>query len=442
MLLPRRVLRRQHNGRESIARMEQETTRKTNILDLNDHCIREVFQHLELTDLVAVSDVCGRFRYNAQAHFATSEHSTELWFWLYNAKPNEKFLEISKTIRIFGAVAKSITIFDFRGKCDSILHPTTIQIINLMRKHCTEQLSELGFFVSRISARVIRMLRPLFPHLKVLNIGGSDGIGILFESFPKLESICLDGISLNGNDFTNFLRRNSHLKKISICSCHEVNYNIFRSIATYVPHIEDLHFSASSHSGGTFEENYKHLTKLLKLTSLSLGDTDDSSLSVIIGMSKANIPIENLQFHIRETSRMREQYMEGILGFKKLKRLTLLGNECLSSSDIVSISKNLTELQVITLIKPELPVQDLLEILRNGDKLKQIYCYWVGDDDDDEDVKFMHVEYFVEMIRILEKRPERTHLKLMLVARDGFSTNIPKELMDAHKDILTLEMID
>lgn len=172
-----------------------------------------------------------------------------------------------------------------------------------------------------------------------------------------------------------------------------------------------------------------------------MGDTDDSSLSVIIGMSKANIPIENLQFYIRETSRMREQYMEGILGFKKLKRLTLLRNECLSSSDIVSISKNLTELQVITLIKPELPVQDLLEILRNGDKLKQIYCYWVGNDDDD-DVKFMHVEYFVEMIRILEKRPERTHLKLMLVARDGFSTNIPKELMNAHKDILTLEMID
>lgn len=48
------------------------TMNATALLDLNDDCLRDVFEYLSISDLAAVADVCSRLRHVARLHFLAS----------------------------------------------------------------------------------------------------------------------------------------------------------------------------------------------------------------------------------------------------------------------------------------------------------------------------------------------------------------------------------
>lgn len=438
--MPRRVLMRSLIDR-SITSIGQTTPTNDNILKINDHCLRKVFGYLELSDLAAVADVCSRFKQNAQAHFATSKH-TDLLLSIGDAKPSEKFLQISREMRNFGAFAKSISVFGLCGIIDLKLHPTVIAAINMIRKYCTEKLTKLALYCVRISARIIRMLRPLFHNLKELSIQRGQAMGILLETFPKLESFTISCMKLNGNDLKGFVQRNLQLKIIGIIDCDEFNYDIFRSIATYVPQIEGLSFRAASQKGGTFEENRKYLCKLSKLKHLGVGGIGTSIASVVDDVAKANISIEHLQLLSEDdddTPNQARQYIEAISKFKKLKRWIMHGNKCLSAQNVVQICKNLSKLQMIIFMgDPLLTADNIVELIRNGENLQRIICFLLGDENGRS---FVDVSTYVKIVQILKGRHERKHLKLHLSAKNNCFNNIPEEMLIKHKDIITLTII-
>lgn len=431
---PRRVQKRQLNGRQRITKVERVTTGETNVLDLNDHCIREVFNHLELTDLVYVADVCSRFRYNARAHFATSKH-TKLYLEVYGAK--SKHLGISKTMRNFGAFATSISLFIHCGISDSKLHPIATVTTNSMRKHCTEKLTILNLTFLRMSAKIIRLLRPLFCHLKTLSITRGEALGLLMENFPELESFSMAGMKLNGNDFADFLRRNSQLKEIAINNCDEVNGNILRSIATHVPQIETVHIDFRSQKGGTFQENQMYLCKMNKLKNLGVTSIGSSFASTLNKIAKAKVPLEYLQLEtddVDDAPNRVTQYINGISELSKLKRLVLCYNMCLNATDVLQICGNLRELRelIILCVTPALSADHLVELIRNGEQLEKIFCSGRGD--------IMDVDTYLQMVEILKRRRVMRHLTVYLWTLNTGSTNIPEEMIKKNAHILTLNL--
>lgn len=110
----------------------------TDILVLNDDCLLEVFNHLDLTDLVSTADVCRRFRQNAQDHFASPKFKNDTLYIrclqkldvFYVPKQNireaiesriihcdedyshSNLIRISGLLRNFGAYVKSLSIRD------------------------------------------------------------------------------------------------------------------------------------------------------------------------------------------------------------------------------------------------------------------------------------------------------------------------------------------
>lgn len=142
----------------------------TTILDLNEDCLREVFEVMELSDLAAVADVCSRFRSIAQAHFKALRVKHLVFTELReNDAIIEEFERASGLLRNFGAYAESIEV---HGNGHSFVRNAAVYVERLQQliiRHCGEnitkiQLRHIGFEHSdRFMASI-----PTFKKLKTL----------------------------------------------------------------------------------------------------------------------------------------------------------------------------------------------------------------------------------------------------------------------------------
>lgn len=176
----------------------------TIITDLNDDCLLEVFQRLELIDLLGAADVCCRFRQIAQRQFALPKFKNDVleidWSfpWAYRLlflrprptrsidkareiKIEEKTLNylvlyVSKLLRIFGASVKSIKLDGmFHAKEDKLAtHIYRRVILGLIIRYCSGTLSELELIDCDLTGETEIIMRPLLAHLQKLTIKGCE----------------------------------------------------------------------------------------------------------------------------------------------------------------------------------------------------------------------------------------------------------------------------
>lgn len=146
---------------------------ETTIEDLNDDCLREVFHHLKLIELVDVADSCYRFRQIAQAHFAV-EGDKKLVFWPFFQDSNifgslnQALLWSSKILRHFGRLFEAI---DLRVTFTSDFGENfTNRIVEPLSQYCHNgNLKELHLQI-HLTNRITEMLQPLLLHLQCFNL--------------------------------------------------------------------------------------------------------------------------------------------------------------------------------------------------------------------------------------------------------------------------------
>lgn len=193
--------------------MEQlSSTSDTIISDMNDDCLLEVFQYLELIDLLAAADVSSRFRQIAQRQFALPKFKND--FLCIRCSPSNHYLDsdnlrheiylgtkqkddfkkrkvickdcsldclvlyVSKFLRIFGASVKSIKLFKYpKIEEDTFNSPEDKYkkiILDLVSRYCSGTLTELEIYHCDLTGEIEVIIRPLLARLQKLLINGCE----------------------------------------------------------------------------------------------------------------------------------------------------------------------------------------------------------------------------------------------------------------------------
>lgn len=254
------------------------STPKTNILDLNDDCLREIFEYLELEDLCVVKDVCLRFKAISRAHVASKKlfefENILLWDYshTYSMVNQTNEVNTNEFLRRFGAFIESLTLMSHNG-----IRFTTIsdqnRILESLNPHCVGTLNKLELWNFYIDAETALLVQPLLRGLRQLRLEKCS----CFESFVKMlaewapelrklefdqikriydkqeirfvgvqlqfrsmEEISLKRVSnMCNDDIEELLKWNPQLKHIEI-DCKYLHERIYDSVFKLVPQIESV----------------------------------------------------------------------------------------------------------------------------------------------------------------------------------------------------------
>lgn len=492
--------------------MEQLPLSPTVITDLNDDCLVDVFKYLDLVDLCAVADVCFRFRQNSKRHFARSIkkglfiiecsdglkiytqkaqrilaysmdfHGVELWY--------QHLLCTSKVLRLFGAHSQNMAItgvgFGQITKTVRIVNKYESLVFDLISLYCSSgtlrTLYICGFIITDEIAYAMRALLQQLRKLNLKHCECSDSFGkmmmpspelkilychsivlekhkkglanIICQPFKKLVSITFIGVYMMNNEFEEFLKLNSQLKKIVLMDHWYVVDNIFESINKHVPSIETIETDRLYTDIFIPFEKFNNLNTL-KLYSCTDNGNAHASIDYympdfLVQIHVARIPLQRLFmcFRFIKTEGERNLFtnrsnglIDSISKLNTLKTLSLEINP-LEASHVLDICKHLTELRKLFLLNNGLRMIaiDLVKLLEYAGKL-EVLChidepkYYNGMIDEQVSID---ADIYMKMVQVVQQRDEKKHLSLQLSPALFTRENKSKDLIRAHSDILTL----
>lgn len=428
----------------------QSSDSPTTFMDLSDDCLREVFAHLNESDLCSVADVCNLFRENAV-------RSARLKFKKLKLFPNAPVKNYSK-LRIFGA---SIEWLSFRGWSAS----ESRRLIEIVSQCCVGKLVKLELNNIVVTNEVAFVMRPLLgrvqevileklrfreilpknlplwsPELLDLKCWQCDGETMRFigirQKLPKMESISIIGDEhLENSDFTEFLKQNPQLKKLELHHCNNLDNSIFQTIAKHVPYIERMGFNASECFFTTNEKrkNIKYFGELSALKTLTFQLPEDYLYltSIVHEIASANIALEFLALSgfidMYPDTIGYEHFIGDITKFKNLKSLVLRDILDIRASQLIHIVKHLKELSLINLGLVNVPMMtqnDLLQLIRNAPKSHEFRLVSLLH----SDLSLISIDVNTpgKLLDILEQRSDKTQLKLRLQRDipDGYRSSL------------------
>lgn len=424
--------------------------RSIGIMDLNNDCLRHLCHFFCLADLVVVADVCARLRDVAQAHFKTSKHKnldfTEIFECAEDVDSVKNgLLNISRVLRNFGEAvvsirAKGIFIRNlYRAKFSS-------EIIIQITRYCSNgNLKELSLenFNHASSSFTAQDLRPLLKHSEILELRHGQCtkafLKRLAQHWPKLEALSFCNVSFSSqivnDDIEKVLAKNPQLKKLELFYCRNVTDRILQCIAVHTPQIESLKFKSFELRPTTFERNSVYLSKLCKVKSLEIDCYGKSFCAAIDEMASANVPIEHLNLRSFNLRNQVDRFANGISKLKTIQSLILSHSPGLRASHVIDIVKNLDELAEFELTSMlDLSSENLLELLKTGPKLRKIKFGSFP-----RNKIFIGGDLFMKMVRIVEKRSQKTHLMLFLLNWYA-DVVIPGYLATSHSHSLTVRI--
>lgn len=440
----------------------QPTDSATTILDLNDDCMREVFEYLDQSNLCAVADVCARFRQNAVQVIRSKFKHLEL----NQYSPMRDYAKL----RNFGAFVSSVhvigcgerkpktknlkSIFEYMslyctGKSIKLkLNYVVLSAeIALAMRPLLARVHELEFFDCRCEEMILKRLPLWSPELHALKFWTChmpndkpkmrfDGLN---QKFPKLQLISLRGAkNVKNSNIGEFLKKNPQLSEIHVKHCASLTDNIFYPIVEYTPNIEKISFLASSWIHRS--DSVRLFGRLRSLKSLIFAvDSDHMFAHMIVReIALAKIPLESLDlgiYHLYSTPH------QGILQLKNLKTLRMRGISDLTAAQLIEICENNKELSDIHLTATDLELTEdiLLKLIRNAKNLRNFDCHSLGYDYQPRMRTYISIELFQKLRNIVEQRLEKTPLTLQLNS-DAFAADIPAELSSAASNLLALEI--
>lgn len=437
----------------------------TTILDLNEDCLRSVFDFLNLSDLCDVADVCARFRDTAKAHVAKSKHCV--------ADECPSF----RTLRNFASSLTSIWIDgDFRKRRSK----HQLRLMSLVNRHWSESITNLRLFKISINHRIASSMRsmllrletlsledcrwddvhlqslaldaPELRHLKFANFSCVPWIAKLHgldQTFPKLQSISFQFDYCKHSEIKQFFFRNPQLKKIEIGECGDVEpgypSSLIQSIAEYVPEVESIIFTPlfpRPRIGDYF------FGRLRKLKVLRLVGYCGYLTSVLCHIVTTDIPLERLDLGLMFDLVQRQ--VDGLIySISELKTLSTLkvlrvtNAGLLSHFDFIKICKSLSELSELHVdiypalgFAPTIWSEDhLLELIENAEKLKVLNIRWI----DSVQIDRIDADLFMKMVKVVERRPEKIHLTIILWSFN-VKVDVPSALVRAHNASLKIRV--
>lgn len=427
----------------------EEIAPELSLLDLNDDCLREICDYLDLTDLCTVADVCERFKQAAQAKFRSlkvKDVKKDVWVDLPDIakyrllrnfgpsitslvavalKKNNEYL-VLMIIRYCGEALKALTLHSFR--INAYLGERLLSLIARLEKFGIIECHCQPSFCERLPANSMNLRELEFKFEYYSQYSNVFVLGGLPQTFPKLETFSI--VDLENRDLKAFLIKNRQLKTINLESANG-NEDHFSLIAEHLPNIENLGMVVAKRWN---MDNHSNIRKMSALKSLLLKSHRSADVNGILKkMATANVPIETLEL-IKCPS---NELLKLIPGFQKLKVLRLVDVENLKLPDVLKMCKtldDLTELQYRTDTTCSIP--DLLTLIRSVRKLQKLnFQKKNGKLSVDADM-------FMKIVNIVKTRGnEADSLPLEIVFMGKmYSIDVTKEMMKAHKHLLTIEI--
>lgn len=436
------------------------------MLSLNDDCLFEIFEYLNVVDLCTVADVCDRLKQSAQVYFSRFIKNLDLRQNMFHRPdfPGWKFLIMPDILRNFGAGIEKFA--------DRSARKYQKETLALLSSQYDEVLTHLTLSEYDMTDEVAWIIRPLLQRLQTLSINFSFGFSKLLlesladwapelrelefgyvsdsfhvyeaqydglhRSFSKLEKISfLYNHFVRTEDIYEILMRNPQLKQVEIFRCKHVNHCILPVIAEHAPQIEHLMFVEDDSS----PINSACFGQFLNLNSLSLSCTNNI-LSVLREIGLTNMPLRHLRLYDLNlyNDRMADRFADEISKLTKLEKLDLLLARELNAVHILKICRNLTEIAEIYLEADfSMNAADLLNLIRNAKKLKMLALFNVNHSSDDGIL--IDDSVYQQMVDAVQKRNSQTPLQMRLDS-DTYTSQVTPALATLHKKLLTIECMN
>lgn len=254
--------------------------------------------------------------------------------------------------------------------------------------------------------------------------------------FPKLEKISFAYIrhfkDLNNDAIANILQWNPQLKSLNIDDCAYIDDNIFQAIATLTPHLETLSYMNNPYSFHCGNGEYLCQRPNLKAT-LKLKVVD----STLFRMREIrDLFFERLQLDFGCNFLSVADFVKSLSKSKQLRQLRINVSILKAFSDVLEIGHHcdeLNELHIEAFKMKDFSMHQLLQLIQNANKLETLYL----DDFSGNYCICINDEVYMKMVRIVNNRPQKTHLKIVLRSKSVYNT-VSQDLMKIHSDSLTM----
>lgn len=424
----------------------EEITNPITILSLNDDCLREICDYLDLPDLCSFSDVCSRFKPNAQAKFRSMkvrDVDKDLWIKLPDVtkyrllrnfgpsitslvavalKRNNEYL-VLMIIRYCGEALKALILHSFR--INAYLGERLLSLISRLEKfgivdcHCQPS------FCERLPFHSPNLLELQFKFEYYSQYSNVFVLGGLPQTFPKLQKLSI--VDMEIKDLRAFLTRNQQVKTINLESVNG-NEEFFSLIAEYLSTIENVGIVVSKRWK---MENHSNLRRMSALKSLLLKSHRFSNVEDILNkMATERVPIENLE--LLKCPGNQDLFTQ-IQRFEKIKTLRLIDIEDIKLMDVVRICQNLdelTELQYRSVGKCS--SLDILTLIRSAKKLQKLQFQ------NNTSKVLVDANVFMKIVDTIRmRRNENNYLQIDLMGEQQ-TINVTKEMIYANKQTLKI----
>lgn len=419
---------------------------------LNDACLRELFERLDIESLCQMANVCKRFRPITQEVF--NRQHKEFVFQDRKCKRSVFRRIMSK----FGHLITSIDVSeaDYGRRLD----------VNAIAKFCTNnnlkkiilqrasidcdafkslfaRLEDIDLIKCEFTGNQIDLFRncrnlkafgfyPDFFGPHPLNLNFRPSLHLVKQKFPKLECLGFDCNYIGFHTFFDLLALNPQLKHIDIFAQSEDMF--IDAIAMFAKNLE----SFALHGGDSLPEeqtrrNFLKLSKMKKLQKLKL-DAGYEIWGKSVGplmdaFDKEKVPLSRLQlsgFLIAPND------IKSILKVKTIKSLVLDEIvKAVSDTDLVPLATQLPMLEHLQLnfgkkVKTPISVNGLAKMAKDGKQLQ--YIAFVGVENLKIDKKA-----FENILKAVQCRRNEKKLTIHIVGRSSRTTtfNVPENVQRA-----------
>lgn len=433
--------------------IDTQTTRAVPVPELNDDCLREIFDYLNVLDLASVAEVCPRFEALARARFSIKHKTFDFHEFSKVRRTELRIHQLESFLQHFGPL-----IVNLRVSYIEIQTISNNSVLEMILKYCSGGLDTLNLENFELKGQFLKKMRPLFVRLQKLHLRGCEFttpfIRILghctalkklkFSDYsecsdcrlftfnlPKLETISFknfDGFSLN--QLVKFIERNPQLKKVSIVHCETIGSGILPVIVRGIPLVEKISFKECMYdSGPAFRKNVMHLKQLSSLKKLKIDCSDNPVYSVFNEMATANVPLEYLEMSHCFANR---QLVNSISNMKTLKTLSLFQIDTMVASHLQEMCENLPELTRLVVDKcADFSTDALLKLVRKAKKLQEVNLVRTTAEINDDS--------FRSLLKIIENRTDSHPLKITVPFSFDSPNRLSTELVNGNRDKLIVD---
>lgn len=384
---------------------------------MNDDCLREIFNHLDVWNLVSVADVCSRFGQIAQERFAKNHKKVNFDDFVDEKKYGlaVKFKSgasgwngprIRNFFEHFGSSIVELEISYFHPM--NFHHITPNEILMLIAAHCSGTLQVLKIYELTLENPFLMTSHTLFTYLKKLFLHFckfKDDVWRALTNCRELTKLKIENeehcahttlsefditlptltiVSLkNVNQATSrqILQRNPQLKRITIDNCGS-DPQMLKDVVQYAPNVEELFFKRPVNirsSGGQAE-----LMSFAQLTSLKKLEVEFIGMSVgllLNNMVNANVLLEHLGVFVHKSGFevISDEFIDGVCATKTLRSLRVTFSSAFDFNksgffQMIQMIESLPELTKLSVrnVRRIFDANDLVEIIRKAPKLEEI----------------------------------------------------------------------